>query len=87
MDTIRVKPWGKGQGDHVTINAEDYDPAIHDAIDPVAGAYNGFLARKAPDIIADLETLTPDELADTLAAEMSGKNRAGVIKAIQDRMD
>lgn len=29
MDTIKVKPWGEGQGDHVVINAEDFNPDIH----------------------------------------------------------
>jgi len=28
-DTIKVKPWGKDQGEYVEINAEDYDPKVH----------------------------------------------------------
>lgn len=27
--TVKVKPWGKGQGDFVEINAEDFDPKQH----------------------------------------------------------
>ena len=27
--TIQVKPWGKGQGDFVEINADDFDPSVH----------------------------------------------------------
>lgn len=27
--TIRVMPWGQGQGDFVEINADDFDPAVH----------------------------------------------------------
>jgi hypothetical protein len=30
--TIKVKPWGEGQGEFVEINAEDFDPNIHEAI-------------------------------------------------------
>jgi hypothetical protein len=29
METIKVKPWGEGQGDYVLINAEDFDEAVH----------------------------------------------------------
>lgn len=28
-ETIKVMPWGEGQGDYVEINAEDFDPAKH----------------------------------------------------------
>lgn len=30
MDTIKVKPWGKDQGDYVVINAEDFNPEKHE---------------------------------------------------------
>jgi len=29
METIKVKPWGQGQGDFVIINAEDFNPEFH----------------------------------------------------------
>ena len=29
MATMKVKPWGKGQGDHVVIEVENYDPKFH----------------------------------------------------------
>lgn len=28
--TMKVKPWGLGQGDHVVINVTDFDPAKHE---------------------------------------------------------
>jgi hypothetical protein len=28
--TVKVKPWGKGQGEFVEINADDFDPDIHE---------------------------------------------------------
>lgn len=29
MNTIKVKPWGEGQGDYVLINKEDFNPDFH----------------------------------------------------------
>lgn len=33
MAVIKVKPWGKDQGDHVLINEEDFNPDIHEHFD------------------------------------------------------
>lgn len=30
MKTIKVNPWGKGQGDFVLINEVDFDPDFHE---------------------------------------------------------
>ena len=38
METILVKSWGAGQGDHVIINAADFDPAVHELLHPPAQA-------------------------------------------------
>jgi len=35
MQTMKVKPWGAGQGDHVVINREDFDATVHEALEPV----------------------------------------------------
>ena len=35
METMKVKPWGKGQGDYVLINADDFDPTKHEKLDEV----------------------------------------------------
>lgn len=29
IETIKVQPWGKVQGDYIEINADDFDPAKH----------------------------------------------------------
>jgi hypothetical protein len=29
INTIKVKPWGEGQGDFVEINADDFDAKVH----------------------------------------------------------
>jgi hypothetical protein len=31
--TIKVKPWGKDQGDFVEINATDFNPDVHEMLD------------------------------------------------------
>lgn len=36
--TIRVKPWGKDQGDFVEINADDFDPKVHQRFEAEGGA-------------------------------------------------
>lgn len=33
METIKVKPWGKDQGDFVIINKSDFDPEVHELLD------------------------------------------------------
>lgn len=35
IPTIKVKPWGEGQGDHVVINEADFDPSKHERFEPV----------------------------------------------------
>jgi predicted RNA-binding protein Jag len=32
METMKVKPWGNGQGDHVVINKADFDPKKHEEL-------------------------------------------------------
>jgi len=48
--TVKVRPWGKDQGDFVEINADDFDPAFHKALDPLDrdgdGEPGGSLPRK-----------------------------------------
>lgn len=36
MQTMKVKPWGEGQGDHVIINVEDFNPDFHVAYEEAA---------------------------------------------------
>lgn len=42
MAVIKVKPWGKGQGDHVLIDDFLFDPAKHEL-------YDAPQPEKAPD--------------------------------------
>jgi hypothetical protein len=44
IPTIKVKPWGKDQGEFVEINADDFDPAKHTEFDSV-----GPSAAEAPE--------------------------------------
>lgn len=45
MNTIKVKPWGKDQGDFVLINEEDFNAEVHELFD--APAEKAKPARKA----------------------------------------
>jgi len=40
MNTLKVKPWGKGQGDYVLINEEDFDPEVHEKLDDTGAGSN-----------------------------------------------
>jgi hypothetical protein len=48
---------------------------------------NEFLDRPIPEIVADLEASTDEELAAHLAAEEAGKNRKGVTGAIEKEIE
>lgn len=41
IPTMKVKPWGKDQGDYVEINVGDFDPEFHVALDPLDHNGNG----------------------------------------------
>ena len=48
--TLKVQPWGHGQGEFVEINASDYDPAVHVLIDgEVAPGSNEPASTDIPD--------------------------------------
>jgi hypothetical protein len=34
-ETVKVQPWGEGQGEFVEIDAEDFDEAVHTLVDPL----------------------------------------------------
>jgi hypothetical protein len=36
METIKVKPWGEGQGDFVLLNAADFVEGQHELYEPAA---------------------------------------------------
>ncbi|MDU4249009.1 hypothetical protein [Pseudomonas sp.] len=36
MSVIKVKPWGKDQGDYVLINEEDFNAEVHELLDAPA---------------------------------------------------
>lgn len=47
-ETVKVKPWGQGQGAFVEINAADFDPAIHSPFDPLDHDGNGTKGGSLP---------------------------------------
>lgn len=38
IEILKVKPWGKDQGDHVLINASDFDANFHELLDAAPAA-------------------------------------------------
>lgn len=57
LKTIKVKPWGEGQGDFVVINESDFDPDRHELFDAPAKSAdtNGDGALTANEIRAALD--------------------------------
>jgi len=56
-ETIKVKPWGAGQGDHVLINKDDFDAEKHEhfeAADSVSADANGDGKLTVPELRAAL---------------------------------
>lgn len=47
-ETVKVKPWGKDQGEFAVINAADFDPKIHTLADPLDHDGGGVKAGPAP---------------------------------------
>ena len=51
VPTLKVKPWGKDQGEFVEINADDFDAKVHTLADPLDhdgdGEAGGSLPGKA----------------------------------------
>lgn len=54
VKTIKVKPWGEGQGDHVTINESDFNPDFHVLLDGEA------LSRLTSEMTPDAPAPAPD---------------------------
>lgn len=48
IPTIKVKPWGEGQGEFVEINADDFDPAVHKLHDEHPAPKKAEKAHPAP---------------------------------------
>lgn len=55
-ETMKVKPWGEGQGDFVVINASDFDADIHE------------LFGVEPEVKDEFSDLTNNKLKDYLTA-------------------
>lgn len=48
--TVKVKPWGKDQGEFVVINAADFDPKVHTLADALDGdGRKGGSRKRKPD--------------------------------------
>lgn len=46
VPTVKVKPWGQGQGDFVEVNVSDFDPKAHTPFDAEEAAKVGITEAK-----------------------------------------
>lgn len=82
-ETVLVKGWAKeGHENGVLIDKADFNPEIHQLFG-VDTKENEFLTRTAKLILEDLPALNAEELTAYLADEKAGKNRDGVVAAIE----
>lgn len=64
--TLKVKSWGKDQGDFVVIDASSYDESIHTLFDSAGGVKGGSVA----DIKAKLDALGIEYKASASKSEL-----------------
>ncbi len=80
VQTIRVKPWGEGQGDFVEINEDDFNPDVHQLLE--ADATVGIPAdwtelhwkrqvALARLIIGGTDEITADKAKEIITAELA----------------
>lgn len=94
METMKVKPWGEGQGDYVLINKADFDPAVHEAYE---GGSASELRRDGPTVEEYVAAgyhassyppsgyaskSTPDEIAAAIAAQSGGDKTPAEVLAM-----
>lgn len=79
---VKVKPWGKGQGDFVEVSLEDFDPAIHKAIggvpEPVAEAPADPMPANPDDLVVPPPEQVANEVVEApapVAAKPAPKRR------------
>lgn len=49
-NTVRVKPWGEGQGDFVLINEDDFDAEVHELYEEPDAAPAGAATTDEPKV-------------------------------------
>ena len=77
MATMKVKPWGEGQGDHVLINEDDFDPDVHVPFDVSEPAKPVEPQNGDPDKVGkERDPKDPDNKPDS-NPEGGGTNPAG----------
>ncbi len=90
--TIKVKPWGKDQGDFVEINADDFDETVHALYDEADEAPEPATAEEIVAALAGLDPANDDHwtkggLPDvSTVADLLGKpvTRAAISDAAPD---
>lgn len=78
-ETMKVEPWGEGQGDHVVINKSDFNPEIHKEFKGSKKAEN-----KEPKGLQDMTAAELKAYATEKGYDLgSARNKADLIKAIE----
>lgn len=86
MATIKVKPWGKDQGDYVVIEEENFNAEFHERIDAPVKTTELSEADKArvAELLGKLDDLNADDVR-WLAPRVGVKytNKDGTVEAIK----
>lgn len=84
--TLKVKPWGKDQGDFVVIDAATYDEGVHTLLDAQGGVKEGSVA----DLKAKLDALGIEYKASAskpeLQALLDQANEAAQVSSLQAQL-
>lgn len=77
MNVLKCKPWGEGQGDHVLVNEEDFNPDFHQLFDEAEG-----------DAVKPSKGLNVDQLKAALTAKgiavPEGAKKADLAKLLDE---
>jgi hypothetical protein len=65
--TVKVKPWGKDQGEFVEINADDFDPKVHDLVEGESAP------APAREVIGEAALAAPDDVPPSASEDAVAK--------------
>lgn len=88
IETVKVKSWGKGQGEFVEINKSDFDPAKHELFN--APAPKPIAAAQIEDdlkVTDEAAQLAAEAGIDLALIEGTGKNGKILLKDVEKAVD
>ena len=86
MSAIKVKPWGKGQGDFVWIEEENFDPDFHEHLDQENGNGGDLIDDETlKEFLMRVDELDAKQLTQVCnKLELPGKNKGERKSAIKE---